>query len=101
MTTTTNVPLTQRPAWKALQAHCRDIRGRHLRQLFAESSSEAAVLVLDEQAIADDLLLDTQRLLAESKASWNDLSRTKIPGPRSALLCFEAKSNSLTPMSCS
>ena len=29
-------PLTQRPAWKALEAHYQNIRDQHLRTLFAE-----------------------------------------------------------------
>ena len=33
---TTKMVLTQRPAWKALQAHYRDIRGHHLRKWFAD-----------------------------------------------------------------
>ena len=30
------IALPDRPAWKALQAHYRDVRGMHLRRLFAE-----------------------------------------------------------------
>jgi hypothetical protein len=33
---TSKVLPTQRAAWKALQSHYRDIRGRHLRHWFAE-----------------------------------------------------------------
>jgi glucose-6-phosphate isomerase len=29
-------PLTQRPAWQALQAHHQEIQNVHLRQLFAD-----------------------------------------------------------------
>ena len=29
-------PLTERPAWKALEAHYETIRNLHLRQLFAD-----------------------------------------------------------------
>ncbi len=46
--------LTQRPAWRALEAHYRKIRDVHLRQLFAEQpdradrlSAEAAGVLLD------------------------------------------------------
>jgi len=28
--------LTERPAWKALEAHCATVRNLHLRQLFAD-----------------------------------------------------------------
>ncbi len=47
-------PLTQRQAWKALQAHYQEIRDRHLRELFAEDpqrgerfTTEGAGLYLD------------------------------------------------------
>ncbi len=38
MSATTSLPqtLTQRPAWKALQAHYEDVRNRHLRDMFAD-----------------------------------------------------------------
>ena len=36
-------PLTQRPAWKALQAHCKSIRELHLRELFARGPSARRV----------------------------------------------------------
>ena len=49
-----NVPLRQRPAWKALEQHYSEIAGRHLRELFAEDpgrgerlTAEAAGLYLD------------------------------------------------------
>jgi glucose-6-phosphate isomerase len=29
-------PVTARPAWKALEAHCASLRGLHLRKLFAD-----------------------------------------------------------------
>src|SRR5260370_42530004 len=52
--TTTIKPLTQRPAWKALTAHRKKIRGLHLRKLFAADlkrgermTAEAAGLFLD------------------------------------------------------
>ena len=47
-------PLTQRPAWKALAAHRNEIKGQHLRELFADDpergerlTAEAAGLYLD------------------------------------------------------
>jgi glucose-6-phosphate isomerase len=33
---TKSIPLNERPAWKALQAHHQQIQGRHLKELFAE-----------------------------------------------------------------
>ena len=63
-------PLTQRPAWKALQRHHHQIRDLHLRQIFADDpgrgkrlSAEAAGLHLDyaKHRITDE----TVRLLVE------------------------------------
>ena len=34
--TTKLIPLSERPAWNALQAHHQQIQGRHLKQLFAD-----------------------------------------------------------------
>ena len=34
--TSRSLPLTERPAWKALKTHSHEIKGRHLRELFAE-----------------------------------------------------------------
>ncbi|MCL7423254.1 MAG: glucose-6-phosphate isomerase [Methylobacter sp.] len=46
--------LTDRPAWKALQAHCNQIRPLHLRQLFADDPSRGERFVVD----AEDIYLD-------------------------------------------
>jgi len=50
----TAMPLTQRPAWQALQAHYEEMRDRHLRDLFAQDpgrgerlTAEAVGLFLD------------------------------------------------------
>jgi len=40
-------PLRQRPAWKALEAHHRDIAGRHLRELFAADPARADRFTVD------------------------------------------------------
>ena len=40
-------PLTQRDSWKALQAHCDEISGRHLRELFAEDDARGTRLALE------------------------------------------------------
>jgi glucose-6-phosphate isomerase len=70
MMATTKMPLSQRPAWKALQAHYRDIRGHHLRQWFADDptrgerlTAEAAGVYLDysKNRVTDETL----RLLIE------------------------------------
>ncbi|MHB8404146.1 MAG: glucose-6-phosphate isomerase [Gammaproteobacteria bacterium] len=57
--------LTERPAWKALEAHCHSMRKLHLRQLFADDpkrgeryTAEAAGLYLDysKNRITDETL---------------------------------------------
>src|SRR5262249_25019948 len=42
MTTPAGTRLTERPAWKALEAHHREDRGLHLRDLFAKDAGRAA-----------------------------------------------------------
>ncbi len=67
--------LTARPSWKALQSHWEQLRGTHLRDLFAGDSSrgtrmaaEGAGLYLDysKQRITDDTLKLLLGLAAES-----------------------------------
>jgi glucose-6-phosphate isomerase len=69
------LPVTARPAWKALQAHHETIRGLHLRTLFAEDatrgerlSAEAAGLYLDysKNRVTDETLTLLCRLAGES-----------------------------------
>ncbi len=50
-TQSTLLPLTQRPEWKALEAHYQDIRGTHLRSLFAEDPLRGERLTLDAEGI--------------------------------------------------
>ena len=68
-------PLTRRPAWKALTAHCKKVKGVHLRDLFAADpkrgerlTAEAAGLFLDysKNRITDDTLKLLVRLAEES-----------------------------------
>src|SRR5947207_9984462 len=68
--TQATLPLTQRPAWRALQAHYQTIRNRHVRPLFAEDprrgerlAAEAVGLYLDysKHRITDE----TIRLLVQ------------------------------------
>jgi glucose-6-phosphate isomerase len=72
---TPSKPLTQRPAWKALVAHHRKIRGRHLRDLFAEDpkrgtrlTAEASGLFLDysKNRVTDETLSLLVQLAEES-----------------------------------
>jgi glucose-6-phosphate isomerase len=68
-------PLRQRPAWKALQQHHREIGGRHLRELFADDpgrgerlAAEAAGLYLDysKNRVTDETLALLIQLARES-----------------------------------
>jgi glucose-6-phosphate isomerase len=52
--------LTERPAWKALEAHCATIRHLHLRQLFAEDPDRG------------------ERLAAEASGLYLDYSKNRI-----------------------
>ena len=51
---TPRLPLTQRPTWKALQAHAQEMKEKHLRELFAEDSARGLRFTLE----ADGLFLD-------------------------------------------
>jgi glucose-6-phosphate isomerase len=71
-------PLTQRPAWKALAAHHKKIKGLHLRKLFADDPKrgerltvEAAGLYLDysKNRITDQTLKLLVQLAKESDLS--------------------------------
>jgi len=53
-TATKSTPLVDRPAWKALEAHSKQIRGTHLRELFAEDASRGERLT----AAAEGIFLD-------------------------------------------
>ena len=68
-------PLRQRPAWTALEAHAREVGGRHLRELFAEDpgrgdrlNAEAAGLFLDysKNRVTDQTLALLFKLAEES-----------------------------------
>ena len=71
-------PLRQRPAWKALQQHHREIGGRHLRELFAEDpgrgerlAAGAAGLYLDysKNRVTDETLALLIQLARESEVA--------------------------------
>ena len=68
-------PVTERPAWKALEDHCAHVRGVHLRELFARDPGrgdrlnvEAAGVYLDysKNRITDETLPLLVRLAEES-----------------------------------
>src|SRR5215467_7978176 len=71
-----NEPITQRPAWKALEAHYQKMRGLHLRKLFADYPArgermtvEAAGLFLDysKNRVTDETVGLLLRLAEESE----------------------------------
>ncbi|HEY8044656.1 MAG TPA: glucose-6-phosphate isomerase [Streptosporangiaceae bacterium] len=61
-------PLRQRPAWKALEQHHREIGGRHLRDLFAEDPGRG------------------ERLTAEAEGLYLDYSKNRVTDETLALL---------------
>jgi glucose-6-phosphate isomerase len=61
-------PLRQRPAWKALEQHHREIGGRHLRELFAEDPGRG------------------ERLAAEAVGLYLDYSKNRVTDETLALL---------------
>src|SRR5215472_16612992 len=67
-------PLTQRPAWKALDEHYQKVRNLHLRTLFAEDSKRGERFVLDAVGVYFDysknrITDETLRLLFDLAAS--------------------------------
>jgi glucose-6-phosphate isomerase len=73
--TTATQPLTQRPAWKGLESHYRQVRELHLRRLFADDPSrgdrltvEAVGLYLDysKNRVTDETLRLLLQLAEES-----------------------------------
>jgi glucose-6-phosphate isomerase len=63
-------PLTKRKAWKALEAHYKEIRERHLRDLFAENPKRGERMIAEAVGITLDysknrITDDTLRLLAQ------------------------------------
>jgi glucose-6-phosphate isomerase len=58
--TASGTPLTERPAWRALEAHYEKVRGLHLRQLFADDPQRG------------------QRLTAEAVGIYLDYSKHRV-----------------------
>jgi glucose-6-phosphate isomerase len=48
------LPLTRRPAWKALETHAQQVRGLHLRDLFAQDPRRGERLAVEEVGICFD-----------------------------------------------
>ncbi len=70
-------PLRQRPAWKALEQHHREIGGRHLRELFAEDPGRG------------------ERLAAEAAGLYLDYSKNRVTDGTLALLIQLARESGL------
>jgi glucose-6-phosphate isomerase len=77
MTATARAPLTRRPAWKALQAHYREIRTAHLRELFAEDPDRG------------------ERLTAEAAGIYLDYSKNRVTDETLTLLVELAEQSGL------
>ncbi|SIO66882.1 glucose-6-phosphate isomerase [Singulisphaera sp. GP187] len=76
--TTAGVPATRLPVWRALEAHYQQVRGLHLRQLFADDpgrgerlSLEAVGLYVDysKNRVTDETLTLLFRLAQEARLS--------------------------------
>ncbi len=79
MSTTTSIPpLRERPAWKALQQHYEEIRGLHLRELFAQDATRG------------------ERLTAEGSGLFLDYSKNRVTDETLSLLIELARQSGLT-----
>jgi glucose-6-phosphate isomerase len=70
-------PLTQRAAWKALEAHAATVRGRHLREFFAADPGRG------------------ERLTAEGAGLFLDYSKNRVTDETLALLVQLARESDL------
>jgi glucose-6-phosphate isomerase len=75
--TAANAPLLDRPAWKALQAHYQQVRGVHLKQLFADDPQRG------------------ERLAVEAVGLYLDYSKNRITGETLKLLLQLAEESGL------
>jgi glucose-6-phosphate isomerase len=73
----TNRPLTERPAWKELEAHFQTLRKVHLRQLFAADPQRG------------------ERMTAEAAGIYLDYSKNRITDETIKLLCQLAEESGL------
>jgi glucose-6-phosphate isomerase len=62
-------PLTQRPAWKALEAHYKNVRELHLRKLFADNPKRG------------------ERMTAEAVGLYLDYSKNRMTDETSNFCC--------------
>ncbi len=75
--TTGMAPLTERPAWKALEAHYQQVRGLHLRKLFGDDPDRG------------------ERMTAEAVGLYLDYSKNRITGETLKLLVQLAEESGL------
>jgi glucose-6-phosphate isomerase len=75
----TNRPLTERPAWKSLEAHFQEVRQLHLRQLFAADGERG------------------KRMTAEGAGIYLDYSKNRITDQTLKLLFQLAEESGLRP----
>lgn len=75
--TTGRAPLTELPAWKALEAHYQQIRGLHLRELFKDDPGRG------------------ERMTAEAVGLYLDYSKNRITGETLKLLLQLAEASGL------
>ena len=70
--TTNSLPLGERPAWKALEEHYSQIKGKHLRELFADDPSRGERFTLE----VDGVFLDysKNRIMEETLALLTQLA---------------------------
>jgi len=73
ITPSTKVSLTERPAWKALQAHYEKIRGVHLRTLFGDDPRRGEQMALDAEGLYFDY--SKHRVTAETVSLLIALAR--------------------------
>jgi glucose-6-phosphate isomerase len=71
------LPLASRPAWKALEAHYKKVRGLHLRALFADDATRG------------------ERLNAEGAGIFLDYSKNRVTDETVALLCRLAEASAV------
>jgi len=70
-------PATRRPAWKALEVHYEKVRGRHLRELFADDSGRG------------------ERMTVEAAGVYLDYSKNRITDETLRLLLLLAEQSGL------
>ncbi len=80
----TPLPLRERQAWKALSAHHERIRGRHLREIFAEDPRRGERLTLEAAGVFLDyskhrVTDETLRLLVRSRRTSRGCASASTP----------------------